>query len=276
LETMSSAPTKGLFAAVVAISAGAAFFLVPALINGFPFVFSGSEDYLVFTPMPYRSPYYGLFFFFFFFNHFIWAPFLVHAVIASHLIWVLVRICAGRADCSYFFLSILVLSLFSGLPIFVGYIMADFFTPVMLLVLYILCFHWLDLTKIERCYFLLLACVAIAAHLTHPPLALVVIACIIVFQIAGHMPRRLILIRAGVASIPIALAILAILVNNIVIHRVFAIYAGGSTLLLANMIEYGPARSYLQEACPTAGYKICPAINDCLTKSHRGYRGEPC
>src|SRR5262245_63639328 len=33
--------------------------------------------------------------------------------------------------------------------------MADFFTPVTLLVLYILCFHWPDLTKIERYYFLL-------------------------------------------------------------------------------------------------------------------------
>src|SRR5262249_55989556 len=211
LETMSSAPTEGLFGAAVAISAGAAFLLLPALINGFPFVFPDSEDYLVFTPMPYRSPYYGLFIFFFHLNHFIWAPILVQAVIASHLIWVLVRIFAGRTDFSYF-LSILVLSLFSGLPIFVWYIMADFFTPVTLLVLYILCFHWPDLTKIERGYFLLLACVAIAAHLTHPPLALVVIACIIVFQITRHVPPRLILIRTEVASIPIVLAILAILV----------------------------------------------------------------
>jgi hypothetical protein len=275
LAKLSSAPTGGLVGAVVAVSAGAAFLLLPVLINGFPFVFPDSEDYLVFTPLPYRSPYYGLFIFFFHLNHFIWAPILVQAVIASHLIWVLVRIFAGRADFSYFFLSILVLSLFSGLPIFVGYIMADFFTPVMLLVLYILCFHWPDLTKIERCYLLLLACVAIASHLTHPPLALIVIACIIVFQIARHVPPRLILIRTGVGSIPIALAILAILVNNIVIHRVFAIYAAGSTLLLANMIEYGPARSYLQEACPAAGYKICPAINDCLTNPHWGDWCEP-
>jgi|SRR5215471_646924 len=39
LEKMRSAPTEGLFGAVVAISAGAAFLLLPALINGFPFVF---------------------------------------------------------------------------------------------------------------------------------------------------------------------------------------------------------------------------------------------
>ena len=114
LEKLSSVPTEGLVGAVVAISAGAAFLLLPALINGFPFVFPDSEDYLVFTPMPYRSPYYGLFIFFFHLNHFIWAPILVQAVIASHLIWVLVRIFAGRADFSYFFLPLFSVS--SSLP----------------------------------------------------------------------------------------------------------------------------------------------------------------
>src|SRR5262245_20829572 len=83
LAKMSSAPTKGLLGVVVAISVGATFFLLPALINGFPFVFPDSEDYLVFTPMPH-----SLFIFFFHLNHLIWVPILVQAVIASHLIWV--------------------------------------------------------------------------------------------------------------------------------------------------------------------------------------------
>jgi hypothetical protein len=58
----------------VAIVAGAISLLVPALINGFPFVFPDSQDYLVFTPHLNRSPFYGLFIFFVHLNHFIWAP----------------------------------------------------------------------------------------------------------------------------------------------------------------------------------------------------------
>jgi hypothetical protein len=54
----------------VAIVAGAISLLVPALINGFPFVFPDSEDYLVFTPHLHRSPFYELFIFFFHLNHF--------------------------------------------------------------------------------------------------------------------------------------------------------------------------------------------------------------
>jgi hypothetical protein len=67
----------------------------------FPFVFPDSEDYLVFTPHLHRSPFYGLFIFFFHLNRFIWAPVLAQGVIASHLIWVLVRIHAGRASFGY-------------------------------------------------------------------------------------------------------------------------------------------------------------------------------
>jgi len=259
---------QGLLGPALAISAGAAVLLLPVTINGFPFVYLDSEDYLVFTPMPYRSPYYGLFIFFFHLKHFIWAPIFAQALIASHLVWVLVRISAGRADPSYFSLCILVLSVFSTLPILVGFIMADFFTPVTFLIIYVICFHWPRLTVIERFYFLLLGCVAISAHLTHPPLALAILVCTIVFQATLRLSPRLILIRASIASIPIVLAMLAMLLNNIVVHRVFALYAAGPTLLLANMIEYGPARRYLEEACPAAGYKICPAIHDCLTNSH--------
>src|SRR5215831_3163688 len=44
---------------------------------------------------------------------------------------------------------------------------------------------------------------------------------------------------------------------------------------LSPIAQYGPARSYLQEACPAAGYKICSAINDCLTNPHWGDWCEP-
>jgi hypothetical protein len=117
-------PFPALIGSAAATAAGAAYLLVPALINGFPFVFPDSEDYLVFTPHLHRSPFYGLFIFFFHLNRFIWAPILAQGVIASHLIWVLVRIHAGRASFGYFATCIAVLSLFFSLPLFVSFVMA--------------------------------------------------------------------------------------------------------------------------------------------------------
>jgi hypothetical protein len=51
------------------------------------------------------------------------------------------------------------------------------------------------------------------------------------------------------------------LLNNIVVHHSVALFPAGQSFLLANMIEQGPARRYLQEACPAAGYRICSIID---------------
>ena len=159
---------------------GGFWFSIPALVNGFPFVFPDSVDYLVFTPRIYRSPFYGLFIFFFHLDRFIWAPVFAQALIASHLLWVFVRIYAGEPKLGWFALIVLTLGLFSSLPFFTGFIMPDFFTSVMILVFYLLGFQAAALGRGERLYFVLLACVAISAHISHLPQA-IALAFLVVF-----------------------------------------------------------------------------------------------
>jgi hypothetical protein len=60
----------------------------------------------------------------------------------------------------------------------------------------------------------------------------------------------------------------SILLNNIVIHHSFALFPAGQSFLLANMIEHGPARRYLQETCPAADYKICRIAKSLPMTSH--------
>ena len=60
---------------------------------------------------------------------------------------------------------------------------------------------------------------------------------------------------------PLALAICAALLNNVLIHGVFSLFPASQTFVLANMIEQGPARNYLQEVCPAAGFKLCATWN---------------
>jgi hypothetical protein len=241
----------------LAIAAGSICFLIPALINGFPFVFPDSVDYLIFTPRLYRSPFYGLFIFFFHLNRFIWAPVIAQAFIASHLVWVLVRIHAGGSSVRYFGFMVIILVCFSSLPFFVGFIMADFFTPIMILVFYILGFHLSALSRLERLYFVLLGCVAVAAHISHLTQALALVSTIIIIHVFLRTPFRVALTRSTILSIPLVLSAIAILLNNIVVHHSVALFPAGQSFLLANMIEQGPARRYLQETCPAAGYKIC-------------------
>ena len=203
---------------------GAACLLLPALINGFPFVFPDSVDYLVFTPHIYRSPFYGLFIFFFHLDRFIWAPVFAQALIASHLLWVFVRIYAGEPKLRWFALIVLMLGLFSSLPFFTGFIMPDFFTSVMILVFYLLGFHAAALGRGEKIYFVLLACVAISAHISHLPQAIALGAS---RPPASDLPwssrSDTRLRQTAILLVPLALAASATLLNNLLIHRVFAL-----------------------------------------------------
>jgi hypothetical protein len=245
----------------LAIAAGSICFLLPALINGFPFVFPDSVDYLIFTPRLYRSPFYGLFIFFFHLNRFIWAPVIAQAFIASHLVWVLIRIHAGGSSVRYFGFMVIILVSFSSLPFFVGFIMADFFTPIMILVFYILGFHLSALSRLEKLYFILLGCVAVAAHISHLIQALALVSVIIIIHVFLRTPFRVALTRSTILSIPLVLSAIAILLYNIVVHHSLALFPAGQSFLLANMIEQGPARRYLQETCPAVGYRICSIID---------------
>ncbi|MBV9741009.1 MAG: hypothetical protein JOZ30_15340 [Hyphomicrobiales bacterium] len=241
----------------VAIVLGASWLSIPAFVNGFPFVFPDSVDYLVFTPRIYRSPFYGLLIFFFHLDRFIWGPVLAQALIASHLIWVLVRNFAGEPKLAWFAFIVLTVGLFSSLPFFTGFIMPDFFTSVMILTFYLLGFQRAKLGKFEQIYFLLLGCVAICAHVSHLPQAILLAFLVLVLHLCFGNSLPTSLRRGAILSIPIALAVCATMLNNVLIHRVFALFPAGQIFMLANMIEQGPARDYLQEVCPDAKLRIC-------------------
>ena len=252
----------------LAIAIGAGCLLIPVLINGFPFLYPDSADYLRSLRTPtFRSPFYGLFILFFHLNHFIWAPIVPQALIVSHLMWVLTRIYAGEYWPRWFGVLILILCLFSSLPFFVGFIMADIFTGVMILVFFLLSFHRSSLSKLEFLYFLGLACVAVAAHISHLPqaFALAVLAGILNLLL-GHS-LRFALRATGILVVPLGLSLCATLTYNTLIHHVFALYPSGETSLLANMIEQGPARRYLNDVCPAAGFKLCGVLNILPTRA---------
>jgi hypothetical protein len=251
-----------------AIVMGGFWFSIPALVNGFPFVFPDSIDYLVFTPRIYRSPFYGLFIFFFHLDRFIWAPVFAQALIVSHLLWVFVRIYGGEPKLGWFALIVLTLGLFSSLPFFTGFIMPDFFTSVMILVFYLLGFQTAALGRGERLYFVLLTCIAISAHISHLPEAIALAFLVVFIHIVLGASLRSSLRQVAILIVPIVLVTCATLLNNFFVHRIFALFPAGQTFVLANMLDQGPARRYLQEVCPGAGFKICGILDSLPARSY--------
>ena len=165
---------------------------MPALLNGFPFIFPDSGDYLCFHPLLHRSPYYALFIFFFHLNRFIWAPVVVQSLIVSHLLWLLTLLIGGAAHAAArFLLLVILLAVFSSLPFFTGFIMADIFTPIMFLTMYIIVFHYKSLSRPLLVYLLMLDCVATAAHVTNLPLAIGTVALFAVLALSFRQRQHL-------------------------------------------------------------------------------------
>ncbi|HUY67844.1 MAG TPA: hypothetical protein VMV79_00905 [Alphaproteobacteria bacterium] len=243
--------------ALVAITAAAFILLIPVLLNGFPFVFPDSGDYLVFTPHLYRSPYYGLFIFFFHWNRFIWATVVAQALIVGHLLWLTLALHGVRRLSPAAIALAALLCVFSSLPFFVGFIMADLFTAIMFIVMYLIGFHYAELSPPLRFYLILLGAVAMAAHVANLAMAIALLCPMTVLLFWCRIPRAEILKRLGILAVPIGLTTAAVLLFNIAIFGVLSLAPAAPDFLLANLIESGPARVYLDKACPQAGYKIC-------------------
>jgi hypothetical protein len=84
--------------------------------------------------------------------------------------------------------------------------MPDIFTSIMILVIYLLCFHLPVLSRLEIIYFSLLGCIAITAHISHLPQAFALVSVVLVLHVVFRTPPRSLLIRAGVLSVPLMLS----------------------------------------------------------------------
>ena len=251
-------PTASFFARpAVVILLGAALLMVPPLLNGFPFVFPDSTDYLTIAPQVFRLPFYGLFITFFHWNHFIWAPIIMQCLVVTHLLWLLVSLTSGQPTARHFLPLMLVMTGFTSLPFFTGWIMADIFTPIMFLTYYILCFHHRALSGWLRYYLFLLAGVATVAHVTNLSLGSGLFILLMLLLVIAHASRAQLRRSLILMGAPLLLAISAVLVFNGLIFQAWSLAPAGQSFFMANLIEYGPARDYLDEACPTRHYRIC-------------------
>lgn len=239
------------------ILAAAVLLCLPALLNGFPFLFADSGDYLVFTPRLYRSPFYGLMIFPFHLQTSLWPVIAFQALVIAHLVFLVVRVVCGYFRPGVYVSTMVVLTATTGLPWVAGTILADAFTPVMMLAIFLLGLHFRSLCTLERIYLVLLLMGAVAAHVAHGTAALGLLLLVAAILVARRCPWRELCLRSACLALPLAASGAAALAFNTAIHGVPSITPAGQTFFLANLIHHGPARIHLLNACPQAGWQLC-------------------
>jgi len=238
--------------ALVAI--GAVILLWPAFLNGFPLIFHDTNSYVRMAPELPRSYFYKLFVYLTGLKASIWTTATAQALIASAAIWCFLRL-MGFPDRRYFLIAIAVLAAGSSLPIYTSFIMPDLFTGLMFMLLFALIFLDERMSRILRLAAFLLLVLAIATHSSHLVLALAITLLGGLWQFLQRPKPKLSGALLSLAAI-VTVALCFYVYHGKVHHR-YALSPTGSTFLMANLLEYGPARAELAERCPHIAPKLC-------------------
>ncbi len=236
---------------VGALLAGALLLGWPALLNGYPIVFSDTGAFLAQTLLPamiWDKPYvYGPFLHLFHWRVTLWFPLAAVLLGLSHLLWLTQRAVLGRATPRGHVLLCGLLAALTSAPWFASLLMPDIFAPALVLCLYLLGFA--RLSRGQVVWVVLVATLCAAAHLSHLPLALSLVVLVLL------LTRRA--LPALRAALPLGLALALLMGTNWVGHGRLAVSPFGSVFALARLVADGPAARVIEAACPAAGWHMC-------------------
>ncbi len=239
-------PTAGLKLATLGLSA--LFFLYPALLNGYPLVFSDTGGFLeqaLLPDMGWDKPWvYGPFLTPFHAGLSLWGAACAQCIILSAALW-LTQASIQTPNPLHHLALCAVLATATAAPWFASLMMPDIFAPIVVLGLYILAANRLSRATLAATG--LVAAIAIASHLAHLVLAAACIAILALFD--RRSLRR--------TALPLAAALLFLIASNRIGHDRFAISPYGADFALARLVADGPARATIQDACPAANWHVC-------------------
>ena len=239
-------------------------FMAPALINGFPLVYSDSGTYLVTAIIgripPDRPIYYSLFLLPLHWRTNLWLPIAAQAAITIAVLDIFLRRTCPALSRFQLALQLCCLAGLTSLPFFASQIMPDIFTPLMILSLCILIFRPLDVTAGERLFLYAVFLASLCFHQANFLLAIMTLVfalpCRWLFD--GGWNR---IVRQSLA--PGSLLVLGmglLLMPNYLVHHELVIARGNGIFLLAKLLDDGPGLDYLEAKCRIQRYSICSQV----------------
>lgn len=242
---------------IISIFIAAIMLMWPAFYNGFPLIFPDSGDYISNSGYIYRTPFYAFFISLSSLRISLFLSVFAQGLIVSHLIWLIQKIIIGKINNIIFIFNIFILSLVSSLPYFASYILADFFTAIEFLCLYILIFAGDKIGKNTKIYIFIISIFGAIAHIANLYLALGLIMFFFIFGIGKSFDFKIRLQNLWQGFRPIIRGFVILLLINFIGYKSFSTAPVGGVFIFANLLETGPAKKMLIENCPNSNFKIC-------------------
>jgi hypothetical protein len=243
---------------VLAVVAGATMLLAPAIWNGYPllqydtggYLARWYEGYLV----PSRSTTFGLYLHFGEGMHF-WPQLVLQAACPLWIIGLVLRVIGLGSRPRLFVLIVSALALTTSLPFLTSLLLTDIFSGVSVLAIYLLSFHRHALGRLEQGGLLLLIAFSAASHSATLAVLIAVLMLSAFLSMAWRLSdwRSLSCSAAGIAA-----GAAMLLITNFAFSGQLAWTPGGYGILFGRMLQDGIVKRYLDDHCPSAGYKLCP------------------
>lgn len=275
------------------VALGGLMLLVPALINGYPFLYFDTESYyllgqsilgqapwLADDPTPAvatagagppvadtndsltyvggRSPFYALLVRLGSGLGSFWPVALIQALVAAWLIYATIRAWRPDRPDAAFWGVMVTLTLASSLPFYVDFMMPDVFAGLGVLALTLLALAHHRFGRAERMALVATAAFGVAAHGSNLALALAVLVTALGVGLWMRVGARALRNAAGWALGPVILAVGANAGYGLAVKLVLGESPRNPPYILARVLSDGPGRLYLKHACgPDAQFEIC-------------------
>ena len=236
--------------------------LLPAIWNGYPFMFYDSGAFIELAVQggfkPERSAFYGMFLSAFAPRVGLWP-----AMVAQVTMTVLVMAAFARALLpgltSVRFLGLTVLLILgTGLPWFAAEVLPDILAPLMVLCLYLLGFHGRTLGWPHKAALMAVAIFGITAHASHLGLAAGLVIVIALVQLATRRLRlSSVRPRAALPAAVFALSLILLVISNFARTGDVFISRSGPAFMLGRLVQDGIVERLLDDTCPGSGYRLC-------------------
>jgi len=254
------------FRAAATIAAMSFVLLIPALLNGFPFLFWDTGTYLraaIVMGVPDDRPvFYSLFLLPLHWQTTLWPIAVAQAAITAIFLRAGGRALFGvRGNLFYVALS-LFLTLTTSLPWFVGLLIPDIFTALLVLGFLLTAFSWEKFSPVIKALLLLSLTIFISFHYSHLPLTLAALVTLGVLAALGWRPSGKLWPRFAVIAGAGALATAAFLISNVIAFGTPSLSQGSNAFLLGRLLDEGIGMEVIREECPERGWRICEEIDD--------------
>jgi hypothetical protein len=249
--------------------------LIPALWNGFPFLFYDSGAFINLATQggfyPERSTFYAHFIGAFWPTISLWPAMVAQIAITIFVMADFAMVLLPGLSPLRFLLITVALCVCTGLPWKAADVLPDILAPLLVMSLYLLGFHADRLTWPHKAVLVALAVLAATSHASHLGLAAGLTLVVALIQVA--MRHKAFISASPCWRLPalvFTLSFFSIVASNVLLTGDVFISRAGPSFIMARLVQDGIAKRVLDDTCPQSGYRLC-AFKDRLPADSNDY-----